>query len=131
MSNSSAVFSDQPEPADHLRMVAHLLRTQHEAVPIAGEIAKHRSCRHFEDRPVRFSSRNIAAIREGMGIGMVPLYAAIDGLRERTLVRVLPAYTLQKMNVYALYPSRRFLDAKTRTWVAAPPVSAVLCPAKR
>ncbi|KAG8154428.1 hypothetical protein BFF94_006570 [Burkholderia catarinensis] len=23
----------------------------------------------------------------------------------------------QKMNVYALYPSRRFVDAKVRTWV--------------
>jgi hypothetical protein len=47
----------------------------------------------------------------------VPLYAAISGLREGTLVRVLPDYTLQKMNVYALYPSRKFIDAKTRTWV--------------
>ena len=32
-------------------------------------------------------------------------------------MRVLPEYTLQKMNVYALYPSRKFIDAKTRTWV--------------
>ena len=39
------------------------------------------------------------------------------GLRDGTLVRVLPEYTLQKMNVYALYPSRKFIDAKTRTWV--------------
>lgn len=57
------------------------------------------------------------AIRAGMGIGVLPVYAAIAGLRNGTLVRVLPAHTLQNMNVYALYPSRRFLDAKTRTWV--------------
>jgi hypothetical protein len=57
------------------------------------------------------------AIREGMGIGMLPLYAAIDGLRDGTIVRVLPEHTLQKMNIYALYPSRKFIDAKTRTWV--------------
>jgi len=48
---------------------------------------------------------------------MVPLYAAISGLRDGTLMRVLPEYTLQKMNIYALYPSRKFIDAKTRTWV--------------
>jgi DNA-binding transcriptional LysR family regulator len=57
------------------------------------------------------------AIREGMGIGMLPLYAAVEGLRNGTLVRVLPDHTLQKMNIYALYASRKFTDAKVRTWV--------------
>ncbi len=57
------------------------------------------------------------AIREGMGIGTLPVYAAIDGLRDGTLVRVLPHHILQKSNVYALYPSRKFVDAKTKTWV--------------
>ena len=46
-----------------------------------------------------------------------PLYAAVGGLRDGTLVRVLPHHTLQNMNIYALYPSRKFIDAKTRTWV--------------
>ncbi|KVE23871.1 LysR family transcriptional regulator [Burkholderia singularis] len=59
------------------------------------------------------------AIRSGIGIGMLPLYAAIEDLRRGMLVRVLPAYRLQKMNVYALYASRRFIDAKVRTWVDA------------
>ncbi|OAJ52337.1 LysR family transcriptional regulator [Paraburkholderia ginsengiterrae] len=66
---------------------------------------------------VNIAESLIAAIREGMGIGMVPLYSAISGLRDGTLVRVLPEHTAQKMNVYALYPSRKFIDAKTRTWV--------------
>ncbi|ACC74161.1 LysR family transcriptional regulator [Paraburkholderia phymatum] len=66
---------------------------------------------------VNIAESLIVAIREGMGIGILPLYAAIDGLRTGSLVRVLPEYTLQKMNVYALYPSRKFIDAKTRTWV--------------
>ncbi|WP_213309107.1 LysR family transcriptional regulator [Paraburkholderia sacchari] len=57
------------------------------------------------------------AIREGMGIGILPVYSAIEGLRNGTLVRVLPQHKLQKTNVYALYPSRKFVDAKTRTWV--------------
>jgi DNA-binding transcriptional LysR family regulator len=66
---------------------------------------------------VNIAESLIVAIREGMGIGMLPLYAAISGLRDGTLVRVLPEYTAQKMNIYALYPSRKFIDAKTRTWV--------------
>jgi DNA-binding transcriptional LysR family regulator len=66
---------------------------------------------------VNIAESMIVAIREGMGIGMLPLYAAISGLRDGTLVRVLPDYTAQKMNIYALYPSRKFIDAKTRTWV--------------
>jgi DNA-binding transcriptional LysR family regulator len=57
------------------------------------------------------------AIREGMGIGILPVYAAIEGLRNGTLVRVLPRHKLQKTNVYALYPSSKFVDAKTKTWV--------------
>ncbi|ANB77522.1 LysR family transcriptional regulator [Paraburkholderia phytofirmans] len=66
---------------------------------------------------VNIAESLMVAIREGMGIGMLPLYAAVHGLRDGTLVRVLPHHTLQNMNIYALYPSRRFLDAKTRTWV--------------
>jgi DNA-binding transcriptional LysR family regulator len=32
-------------------------------------------------------------------------------------VWLLPEYTSQEMNLYALYPSRQYLDAKIRTWV--------------
>jgi DNA-binding transcriptional LysR family regulator len=71
------------------------------------------------DGPVQVNIAESLAvgIREGMGIGMLPVYAAIEALRNGTLVRVLPYHTLQKTNVYALYPSRKFVDAKTRTWV--------------
>ncbi|QLF92779.1 LysR family transcriptional regulator [Pseudomonas sp. ABC1] len=57
------------------------------------------------------------AIRHGMGIGVLPVYSAIAGLRDGSLVRVLPQYRLQRLNVYALYPSRQYLDAKIKTWV--------------
>ncbi|OYT84499.1 MAG: LysR family transcriptional regulator [Pseudomonas sp. PGPPP4] len=58
------------------------------------------------------------ALRQGLGIGVLPLYSAVDGLRDGSLVRVLPAYRLQRLNAYALYASRQYLDAKIRTWVA-------------
>lgn len=57
------------------------------------------------------------AIRKGMGIGIQPIASAVDGLRTGTLVRVLPAYRLEELNLFAIYPSRKFVDAKTRTWV--------------
>jgi DNA-binding transcriptional LysR family regulator len=66
---------------------------------------------------VNIAESLVVAIREGMGIGVLPLYSAVDGLRDGTLVRVLPDHTLQNMNIYALYPSRKFIDAKVRTWV--------------
>lgn len=57
------------------------------------------------------------AVKAGIGIGALPVYSAIAGLRDGSLVRVLPQYRLYKLNVYALYPSRQYLDAKIRTWV--------------
>jgi DNA-binding transcriptional LysR family regulator len=66
---------------------------------------------------VNIAESLIVAIREGMGIGMLPVYAALGGLLDGSLVRVLPDYVLQKNNIYALHPSRNFADAKTRTWI--------------
>ncbi|WP_322029447.1 LysR family transcriptional regulator [Paraburkholderia sp. J76] len=58
-----------------------------------------------------------SGVRRGMGIGILPLFSAVQGLLDGSLVRVLPDYTLQKMHIFALFPSRHFVDAKTRTWV--------------
>jgi DNA-binding transcriptional LysR family regulator len=57
------------------------------------------------------------AVREGMGIGLLPTYSAISGLRSGQLVWIMPEYTSQEMKLYALYASRQYLDAKIRTWV--------------
>jgi len=57
------------------------------------------------------------ALREGMGIGTVPVYSALDGLRRGDFVHVMPEYELLHMNLYALYASRQYLDAKIKTWV--------------
>lgn len=57
------------------------------------------------------------AISEGMGVGVLPTSSALPALRAGTIVRVLPEYTMQLFNVFALYPSRQYLDAKIRTWV--------------
>ncbi|WP_207004811.1 LysR family transcriptional regulator [Trinickia mobilis] len=57
------------------------------------------------------------ALHEGMGIGTLPTLAIRSALRAGSLVRVLPDYHLQELNVYAVYASRQYLDAKIRTWV--------------
>ena len=57
------------------------------------------------------------AIASGMGIGALPIYAAVKGLKDGTLQQVLPNHSLYPLNVYALYPSRQYLDAKIRTLV--------------
>jgi DNA-binding transcriptional LysR family regulator len=59
----------------------------------------------------------LVAVRQNMGIASVPVYAAIDGLRTGSLVRVLPEYALQRINIYAIYASRQYVDAKIRTWI--------------
>ncbi|WP_277183496.1 LysR family transcriptional regulator [Caballeronia sp. BR00000012568055] len=66
---------------------------------------------------VNVADAMVAAIGAGMGIGVLPMSSALPALRAGTLVRVLPQYTMQELSVYALYPSRQYLDAKIRTWV--------------
>jgi DNA-binding transcriptional LysR family regulator len=47
------------------------------------------------------------AVREGMGIAPIPACAALDELRDGTLVRVLPCYTIDTREVCNFYPSPR------------------------
>jgi DNA-binding transcriptional LysR family regulator len=57
------------------------------------------------------------ALQEGLGIGALPLWTALPWLRNGTLTRVLPAYRLSAMQIHALYTSRKYLDAKIRSWI--------------
>ncbi|WP_206998592.1 LysR substrate-binding domain-containing protein [Trinickia mobilis] len=57
------------------------------------------------------------AVRAGMGIGRRPVFAARQGLADGSLIRVLPQHTLQRIDIYARHPSRRYTDARTKTWV--------------
>ncbi|MEK6347178.1 MAG: LysR family transcriptional regulator [Burkholderia sp.] len=57
------------------------------------------------------------AIREGMGIGILPVYAAIEAMRSGDIVRVMPEYRSSTRTISALYSSRQYIDAKIRTWL--------------
>jgi DNA-binding transcriptional LysR family regulator len=56
-----------------------------------------------------------AALLAGAGIGTLATYSAVEDLVAGTLVRVLPQYRLRPFTVFAVYPSRRYLEAKVRT----------------
>jgi DNA-binding transcriptional LysR family regulator len=59
------------------------------------------------------------AVRDGAGIGLLAGFSAIDDLRSGKLVRVLPDYHTQERNVYAVYSSRQFVDAKISRFIDA------------
>jgi DNA-binding transcriptional LysR family regulator len=67
---------------------------------------------------VNSSDALAVALAEGLGVGPLPLLSALPLLRSGQLVRVLPQYKLQSGTIYAIYPSREYLDAKIKTWVA-------------
>lgn len=59
------------------------------------------------------------AIREGAGIGLLAGFTALDDLRTGKLIRVLPDYHTYERNVYAVYTSRQFVDAKITRFIEA------------
>ncbi|WP_312572432.1 LysR family transcriptional regulator [Stutzerimonas balearica] len=66
---------------------------------------------------VNVAEAMVNAAQTGMGICQLPDYVAAPALQRGGLVRLLPEHRLQAKAIYALYPSRRFLDAKIKTWV--------------
>lgn len=57
------------------------------------------------------------SVISALGIAMLPSYAVVDALRDGALVHVLPRWRSPEIGVFALFPSRRFLEAKTRAWL--------------
>ena len=55
----------------------------------------------------------------GAGIGRLPAFYAADVVADGTLVRLLPGYEDDSVDVHALYPSHRSLSAKVRVFVDA------------
>lgn len=58
----------------------------------------------------------LAAIN-GAGLIFQPMFIVADDLQEGRLVQVLPEYTSSEFGIYAIYPSRKHLSAKVRTFV--------------
>ncbi len=58
----------------------------------------------------------LRAIEAGGGIGLVPKFGARRACAEGSLVHVLPEWTRQGGGLHLVYPSARFLPAKTRAF---------------
>ncbi|WP_416427742.1 LysR family transcriptional regulator (plasmid) [Pseudomonas sp. App30] len=67
---------------------------------------------------VNVANALVIAAKNGMGICQIPSFVAAKSLADGTLMRILPEYELRPKNVYIIYPSKRFLDAKIKTWVS-------------
>jgi DNA-binding transcriptional LysR family regulator len=59
----------------------------------------------------------IQALEAGMGIGLLPAFAAENALKQGTLAHVLPGYELLGLNLYAIYATRLYLDAKIKAFI--------------
>lgn len=57
------------------------------------------------------------AVQAGMGIGPLPAYVAVEELDKGAVTRVLSDYRMRETNVFAIYPARRFLNAKIAGWL--------------
>jgi DNA-binding transcriptional LysR family regulator len=53
----------------------------------------------------------------GLGIAMLPAYCVVDDLRQGSLVQVLPAWNSPEIGIFAILPSARFVDPRTRAWI--------------
>ena len=75
----------------------------------------------FTPKGPSFSVNNMdamaVAVRAGAGIGLLAGFSAIEDLRSGRLVRVLPEFHTYERNVYAVYTSRQFIDAKITRFI--------------
>ena len=58
-----------------------------------------------------------AAAEAGLGVTLLPTFVVGDGLRTGRLVQVLADYCPPDLSINAVYPSRRFLAARVRSFV--------------
>ncbi|MDE1182129.1 LysR family transcriptional regulator [Paraburkholderia sp.] len=98
--------ADSPDPAsDWLPALAH--------DPDGGNGARASAARFV----VNDAQAVRAALLAGAGVGALPAHAVHDDLEHGRLLRVLPECAIPSVNLFVVYPGRRLLDAKVRTFV--------------
>lgn len=59
----------------------------------------------------------LQATLSGAGVAMLPTYLAQQAINTKALIEVLPDWKIDDMNIYALYPSRKFLAPAVRSLI--------------
>ncbi|HEX2531841.1 MAG TPA: LysR substrate-binding domain-containing protein [Burkholderiaceae bacterium] len=69
--------------------------------------------------PIKADNGDILRLAALSGTGLIfqPLFIVAEDLQAGRLVRVLPDYASSELGIFAVYPSRRHLSAKVRTFV--------------
>jgi DNA-binding transcriptional LysR family regulator len=109
------------KPAHPRDLLSHAcIRLLNPSVPTGWElVSARRSFLVQPDGPIIGDNPDVVlnTAEQGSGIALLPCFTVKDSIRSGRLVRLLPSWRSPEVGVYALYPSRRFLDAKTRAWL--------------
>ena len=54
---------------------------------------------------------------EGLGVILHPTFMVYEALREKKLVRILSDWEVDDLTVFAVYPNRKFLPPKVRSFI--------------
>jgi DNA-binding transcriptional LysR family regulator len=119
---AAPAYLAQHPPVDHPRELAEhaCLRLANPSISPQWELVSGRStCSVDPHGPL--TGNGVEVLRDstlrGLGITLLPMYSVVDDLRQGTLVQVLPHWRSPEIGIFALLPSRRFVDAKTRAWI--------------
>lgn len=77
------------------------------------------------DRTVRISGNLrgndgdilVNAAIEGLGVILIPTFVVYEALRQKKLVRILSDWEVDDLTVFAVYPNRKFLPPKVRSFI--------------
>jgi len=59
----------------------------------------------------------VNAAIEGLGVVLQPTFLVFEALRRKHLVRILPDWEADELSVFAIYPHRKFLPPKVRSFI--------------
>ena len=59
----------------------------------------------------------VGAAIEGLGVILEPSFLVFEALREKRLVRILPEWEADEFSVFAVYPHRKYLPLKVRSFI--------------
>lgn len=107
----------RPEEISRLPFVANAALREHSRWKFS---AKGRERRLVDVHPSITLDATLAvaeAVRNGVGLSVLPDYAIEDDLRADRLMHVLPGWDLPSGGIHAVYPAARFRAAKVRAFV--------------